>query len=487
MAYTLHQQSELPPKAITYICIALGLLTMTYAIISQKLLIAATIIGLPLILIIFIYSVRTPRFSYLVYATIVYYFTAIMRYSRQEGLSVVLDVLLVYMFISILFCMSQRKAHIHIQNAVNCLTISYTAWMLFILLQFTHPAIDQEKVIIGIRSWILAVPMLYILSSLLADSPKILKRGLILIGIFTITAFLKLIYQKYWWFDSAETEWLMKGSWYTHILSTGIRYFSIFSDAGNFGASMGMITIVYSIVCFHTPSKNLRIFYLSVAIMGAIGMFMSGTRGAIIVPMGGLILYCFLSKNIKIMTISAISGVILYAFFAFTDIGDSNAFIRRMRTAFRPSDDASFNVRVDNQKLIGEYMATHPWGAGIDNGIPRTRIDNGRIIEENIPPDSFYVDIWIQTGSIGLILYITIYAIVLLRCCYIIMFRIKDKKLRHTLAALLCGVFGMWLNGYVGRGMGMPPNSFLIAASLAFVLNGPYIDSQLTDKKNFDK
>jgi hypothetical protein len=67
------------------------------------------------------------------------------------------------------------------------------------------------------------------------------------------------------------------------------------------------------------------------------------------------------------------------------------------------------------------------------------------------------------------------------------MFRIKDKKLRHTLAALLCGVFGMWLNGYVGRGMGMPPNSFLIAASLAFVLNGPYIDSQLTDKKNFDK
>ena len=56
---------------------------------------------------------------------------------------------------------------------------------------------------------------------------------------------------------------------------------------------------------------------------------------------------------------------------------------------------------------------------------------------------------------------------------------LPNDQLRQILAALLCGVFGMWLSGYVGRGMGTQPNQFLIAMFLAFVLNGPYMDKQL--------
>jgi O-antigen ligase len=217
--------------------------------------------------------------------------------------------------------------------------------------------------------------------------------------------------------------------------------------------------------------------------MGAIGMLMSGTRGAMIVPMGGLALYCLISKNVKITVTSALTVMVMYVFFAFTTIGDENAVIHRMRTAFRPSEDASMTARFMNQEAIAAYLQTHPLGAGLGKGISRVMEINGEFIENEIPPDSFYVDIWIQTGYTGLVLYVSIYIIVLLRCCYIVMFLIKDKQLRQILAAFVCGIFGIWLNGYVGEGMGLPPSNFLIPAMLAFILNGPYIDKHLPQQQ----
>lgn len=57
---------------------------------------------------------KTPRFGYLLYATYAYYFMVIMRYSRKEGLSVGLDILLFYMFISILFITISKKSDIKV-------------------------------------------------------------------------------------------------------------------------------------------------------------------------------------------------------------------------------------------------------------------------------------------------------------------------------------------------------------------------------------
>lgn len=475
----IYEQRDISPKLMTYGLFIAGLLALAYALIFQKLLMAFIIMCIPIAVITFIYSIRNPRLAYALYAALSYYLIALMRYSRHTGYSVFLDILLVYILICTLFNAWRNESGIHFPNAINILTTTYIAWILYILAVFANTPTHEENMIMGIREWILGIPVLYILSSLLADNPKMLKKGLILLGIFTITAFLKVLYQKYWWFDAAETEWLMKGSWRTHLLSSGIRYFSIFTDAGNFGAHMGMITIVYGIVFFNTKGRIFRLFCFCVAVMGVIGLFLSGTRSAIIIPLGGLLLYCLISKDLKIMLVSASAGLLIFAFFTYTNIGNGNSFIRRMRTAFHPTVDDSYNVRVENRKLIREYINVHPWGAGIREGVPRVHLLDGELQEDTIPPDAFYVSIWIQTGLGGLMLYIAIYAGVLLRCCYLIMFRIRNKELRNVLAALLCGVFGMWLNGYFGEAMGMPPNNFLIAAALAFVLNGPYIDKQL--------
>lgn len=185
-----------------------------------------------------------------------------MRYSDKEGLSVILDILLVSLFLAILLYAAKKNTSIYFPNAINTLTISYIVWILFVFIQFLNPRNNNPDIIMVLRGWVLSMPMVYIAASLLLDKPKILKNALIVLGIFTITAFVKLLLQKYWRFDAAEIEWLRTEAWQTHLLKSGIRYFSIFSDAGNFGSHMGMIAIVYSIVSCNTSQKILRFFTL---------------------------------------------------------------------------------------------------------------------------------------------------------------------------------------------------------------------------------
>ena len=104
---------------------------------------------------------------------------------------------------------------------------------------------------------------------------------------------------------------------------------------------MGMFTITFGILAFIAQKKIPRLFCLGIATLAAIGMVMSGTRGAMVIPFGGIALYCLLSKSMKMIAVCILVGGISFLLFYFTNIGDSNSFIKRMRTAFRPTEDAS--------------------------------------------------------------------------------------------------------------------------------------------------
>lgn len=451
------------------------------AIICQSLTAAAIITLLPAGVAAVGYGLLNPRVCYLVYAVYVYYFIALMRYTGITGLSVVLDILLIFTLIAIGFAARRNKDGIRLKNAVNTLTVSYSVWMAFVLLQFLNPGIRAEGMVEGLRRWILGPFFLYLIASLLSDSPRMLRNGLVLWGILTVTAFLKLLWQRFYGFDSAETYLLYaQGMACTHIISSGIRYFSLLSDAANFGTNMAMAATVYSLVGFNTRNRRLASFYLTVAVMGVIGTLLSGTRGALVIPFSGLILFSLLAKNFKVFASTAVIGMALFGILALTDIGNDNSSIRRARTAFHPSQDRSYNVRLENRKEIAAYLETHPWGVGIAENIPKLWQEGDTYTEGTLPADSYMVSIWIQTGPAGLALYLLVNVVVLLHCCYIVMFQIKDKRLKLTLAALTCTVFGTILSGYAAYTPGMLPTNFLTGAMLAFVMNGRYLDSQIT-------
>ena len=470
------------PKGLIYLCLLGGLMLIAYAAVTLNVAFLVVATFLPLLFLLLIGIIRNPIWSYVLAAIIFCYFHAIYRYANVPGLSGILDIVLFLCFLVLLVNTAYDHSAVPWMNAANALTVTYVIWMLYCLFSLFSPYTELHNPLTH-REVFVAVPLTYVLSSILMCTTKRLKLTLFLLGLFIITVAIKAAIQKYRWFDAAETRYLVEtNSWTTHLLPTGVRYFSLYSDAGSFGPGMAMFTLIFSLLAVIAKRFPIKIFCLFIAALACFGMFLSGTRGAIVVPFGGLLLYTLISRNLKLMLASFFVGSLVFVFFYFTDLGEGNSYISRMRTAFRPMEDASFNVRLINQGAMAYYLRDKPLGVGVGGWL----LDEQNLVSNNqrlLPGDSYYVNIWIQNGIIGLCLYIGILAFILIHSCYLLMFRIKNDQLRLILAALLCGVFGMWLSGYVGRGMGTQPNQFIIAMFLAFVLNGPYMDKQLRKDK----
>lgn len=234
---------------------------------------------------------------------------------------------------------------------------------------------------------------------------------------------------------------------------------------------MGCAGVVFGIIAFITPQKVSKIYYAIISLLSIYAMFLSGTRGAMIVPLGGLALYIIISKNYKAIFIGGFLLVFIYIFFAYTYIGQNNPQIRRMRTSFRPTEDASFNVRRENQKRLAEYLKYKPIGEGLGlSGVENKKVSIR--FTTNIPHDSWYVKIWVETGIIGLILYLGGLLIVIFKCMWIIMFKIKSKELKGIYSGLLCGIFGMMLSAYGNAFWGQYPTMIIAFVGLSMILNG---------------
>lgn len=470
-----------PQIALSAILFA-GLAAITYLAIDDQLLKASIVVLIPVGIIFIIESVKHPLIALFSYGTICYFWGIIYRvFIRVSGISILLDIGMLFF----LFCMilhSPYSKDVKWRRSFNVMTVAYAIWFVYCFLEITNPN-GLTEAWINSRSMYPSTLIFLVLLTAFFTRFKLVKALLIAIAVLTIISFIKLMIQRFIGWDHYEITWLYSSDSYrTHLLRTGIRYFSTFSDAGNHGSNMGNVAIVYSIIFFYTKGQKIRWLYLVTAIMGVIGLFMSGTRGAMIVPLGGLVLFCLMNKSIKLTLTSALVGIAIYIFFAFTYIGEGNAMISRMRTAFRPTQDASFNVRIENQKKMAEYMKDRPFGEGMGLAGVEAQKYGSRYIT-SFPVDSYYVKIWVQTGIVGLLLHIAVLLTCLFWGCYLIMFKVKTVELRGILTAFSCGLFGLMLSAYGNQFFGQPNTQFVVLTFFACIINGPYIDKRLLEEK----
>lgn len=457
-----------------------GLTGIVVALANSNLLMLGLIVCLPLFFALLIYIVQYPIVLFYTLFILNYYIMGITRYSDISGVSVIMDVLL----ISTVFLVVVHSAllnNIDWKRSHHVLTIGTLIWMAYCLLEIINPS--------GVlKGWILSRGLIFngviitLIVSLLCNRYKILKTLTFIFSILVLTAVLKVFMQKYIGFDAGEKNWLNNGGALTHLIGSGTRYFSFFTDAGNFGSNMGCACILFGITAMYVKNATQKIYYTIVSLLSMYAMFLSGTRGAIIVPLGGMMLYMIISKNIKAIASGGITLIFIYIFFAFTTIGQSNPQIRRMRTAFQPSKDASFNVRKENQKKLGTYLRYRPFGEGLGlAGVENQKIS--RRFTTSIPHDSWYVKIWVETGIVGLTLHLAMFFIAIGRGAWILMFKIKDTELKGRLAGYLCSIFGMLLSAYGNAFWGQYPTYIFAFTGITLVLCGEYFDKQI-EKNN---
>lgn len=369
----------------------------------------------------------------------------------------------------------------HFGRAVN---IMFAALMIWFGLCFIELFNDTCGLGINFNAWftgvrILALQLLWIVLvfSIYINSPKSL------IIYLRLWAGLSLFSAFWTWkminIGLAPEESAFLANSRTHVLNAGtlIRYWSTFTDAANYGCNAAAASSAFLVLSITSKYKIDKIFFLITAVAVIWGMFQSGTRTAIYCLMFGLFVFLILSKSIRIIIPCAIAFAFFVFILVFTNIGNGNQQIRRMRSAF-DRNDASSNVRDINKTAIAKYMKDAPWGIGIGMMADNIPANNKFNRLSNIPPDSEYVFIWVRTGPIGVTVFTFCMILMLAGASYTVLFKLKNRSLIGVGGSLCSAFAAIQLGGYANQILFQYPNGLIFFGGLAIVYVLPSLESE---------
>ena len=380
-----------------------------------------------------------------------------------------------------------RKDH-HWGRSMNLMTFAALLWTIICFLELFN---DTCSLGINMGAWfagfrLMAFQLFYfiIIFSIYINSPEVLTRYLRIWAWLSLFSVYWTFKQKYIGLNPFENARIHAyGS--THFVNGIIRYWSTFSDAANYGCNAAATSVAFLLVGLTSKFPRDRIFYIIVGLLVLWGMFQSGTRTAIGCFFAGLMVYVVLSKSVKMAVPIILFGIISFCLLVFTNIGQGNDQIRRMRSAFNNSD-ASANVRDTNKATMAKYLKDAPWGIGISIRSGDVPANNKYVILSNIAPDSEYVYMWIHTGRIGVTVFTISMLLMLFGACWIVLFKLKSKSLVGIGAAICCAFTAIQVGGYLNQVIFQYPNGLIFFGGLAIVYILPYIENDW-DKYEQDK
>ena len=371
-----------------------------------------------------------------------------------------------------------RKEH-HWGRVMNMMSFAISLWLLLCALEVFNNTCGLG---INVGAWftgfrLMAFQLFYfvIVFSLYINSPQILTKYLRVwacLSLFTVYWTWKQIYIG---FTPAEHAWLYSGGPSTHIVNGIIRYWSTFSDAANYGCNAAATSVAFLLIGLTSKYKKDRIFFIITSFAVLWGMFQSGTRTAMACFFAGLMVYVFLSKSVKFAVPIILFGLISFCLLAFTNIGQGNSQIRRMRSALN-KNDASANVRDINKATMAKYLKDAPWGIGIGVGSGDVPARNKYVVMSYIAPDSEYVFMWIHTGIIGVTIFAISMCLMFVGACRIVLFKLKNKSLIGIGAALCCAFASIQFGAYLNQVLYQYPNGLIFFGGLAIVYVLPYLE-----------
>lgn len=427
--------------------------------------IAALLFLMPMVVAFVIIVFQRPKFGFIFFIFYCFAIPGLGRHVSGPQFGLGQDGLLVLISIALLF---HRSGHYRFQYITNDLVGMALAWCVLTIMQIVNP---ERPSITGwfyeMRSatlyWVFAVPIALMVFRKKTDLDMFIN---IVIGL----SFLGAMYglkQQFLGTDAAENAWLAAGAHKTHILFGKLRVFSFYTEAGQFGASQAAIGSMCMILVLGPYSIIRRLIYGTAGMFLLYGYLISGTRGALAAVAGAGLTYLLLSKQTKILILGAVMAFFAYAFLKYTTIGNTNAQIVRLRTSLDPNDP-SLMVRLNNQKILRDYLINRPFGTGVGTiGQWGTKYNGDKFIS-TIAPDSLYVKIWAMYGITGFWIWFGIMMYIAGKSGAII-WNTRDEGMRYKLIALSASSNGILLCSYGNEVLNQMPSSTILYISWAMI------------------
>ena len=390
------------------------------------------------------------------------FFVIIMGKYVDAPFGIGLDALIFVLMFSLLVQVSKTK---DIRFAKHPISYFILAWIGYSLLQILNPSAASVMAWLYTVRSLAGLLFLYFIASYAFTSKKIIFNMVkIILGLGLIAGIYGLK-QEFVGFSSTELAWVNDDpKRYQLIVQwSRMRIFSLFSDPTTYGilsAYIGVMCMVLATGPYNWYKRSILIFTVIVSMLG---MAYAGSRTPFVLVPAGIFFYVLMTLN-RYVIMASVAGFLMFGVLMVKST--SNPVIYRMQSAFRPGEDASMQVRIDNQAKVQPFIHRHPIGAGLGTtGVWGSRFTPDSWLA-SFAHDSGFVRIAVEAGWLGLILYMAM-LFTIMRYGIYYYFRATDPAIKNMYLAITTAFFILLLASYPQEAIVMLPTSLIFYILLA--------------------
>lgn len=428
--------------------------------------------------------VRAPKTYAIILFSLFYLFAGIGRYVPAIKIGIAFDGgLVIFTFLVFLATLFGK---INWKNSMTGASLLTFIWLIYCFFELFNPKVVSTSAwVVTVRWTAIYYFIVVFFTPLVINQTKDVKHFVYVWAALTVFAVLWILKQKYIGLDKYESIWLADPIISnTHVLPFGIRYWSLFTDAANAAACLALSSAFFGILMFFADNKKEKRFFAFIAVLSLWGSLFTGTRSHLVIPFCALLVLIVCARNKKLAFWSIVTIIALIAFFRGTNIGDANRYIWRARSAFFFNQDASYLVRQKNHAKIKAYMADKPFGIGLGLAEWKAKRFVGTSAMAEVNTDSWIYTLFVETGIVGVLLYVAIYMYFIIYGMWISLFKLKSKFIRGVAIASTGGIAGMLASSYGNEILIQFPNGIIVFVLIALIFACPYLDKNSIEEQS---
>ena len=348
------------------------------------------------------------------------------------------------------------------------LSLFVLGWIYYNLMQVLNPwALSRMAWVYTVRTVALLLALYFIACYALSSYRRVVLTLKMILGL----GFLSALYglkQEYIGFSPAELAWVTADQERFQLIFqwSRLRVFSFFSDPTTYGILMAYMCM-FAIVLATGPFKIWkRLSLVLIAISMLVAMALAGSRTPVVMIPLGLLYYVVITLR-KETILSFVLFLLMGT--AFVLKSTNSAVIYRIQSAFKPESKDTIRVRLENQKKIQPFIQSHPFGAGLGStGFWGKRFSPDSWLA-SFAHDSLYVRLAVETGWVGLLLYMSLLFMALRYSIYYY-FRTKAPPVRNFYLGISVVIFMLIVASYPQEAITLPPTSLVFYVLLAMVV-----------------
>ena len=427
---------------------------------NLAILAVAGLIGIPVVLT----CILNLHFGVMACVTVAFFVDFLKKYSSAP-FGTALDGLMLLLLFGLLARLVKSRDLSFAKNPVSVFVI---AWVYYTLLQVINPwALSKMAWIFTVRSLALLLFIYFVACYAFNSYRRIATTIKLIIGL----AFLAALYsmkQEFIGFSTTELTWLYADEKRLQLIFQWdrLRVFSFFSDPTTFGILMGYMGS-FCFILLTGPFELWKKILLGIA--GScmmLGMAFAGSRTPFVLVPLAVVFYTVMTLNRTTLIVFAVFAVLGTGFIMKST---GNAVVWRIQSAFKPSEDASVDVRLENQAKIQPFIQRHPFGAGLGStGEWGRRFTPGTWLA-SFAHDSLYVRLAAEAGWVGLLIYMAL-LFTAFREGVRSYFRVRNKRIKVLYLGLTCNLLLLITASYPQEAITILPTSIVFYLSTAAIV-----------------